>query len=171
MRIFYHLTSLILPKLTNYFWSVFSDPDLHTHPQTPSYNSYFHFPLLNSLQRTRRRPKLCQNWLKMSSVYSATRPNTKLENHPCRLSATTRTIYLQLPSISGGCLLQPQTEGAPCRGKIAWQPHYSICKSKRVLECSPIITYAVCGPIIRSAVSLRMQSHNTICSVCCNAAE
>jgi hypothetical protein len=35
---------------------------------------------------------------------------------PCRLSATAYSIYLQPPSISGGCLLHPQPEDMPCRG-------------------------------------------------------
>jgi len=140
VRIFYHLTSLILSKLANYFWICLQWPRLIETPSNSKLNSYFHFPLLRSLQKTCRRTKLCQNCLKMLSVYSVTRPNTKLENHPRRLSTTTRAIYLQLPSKSGGCLLQPQTEGTPCRGKVAWQPHYSFCKSKRVLECSPITT-------------------------------
>jgi hypothetical protein len=37
---------------------------------------------------------------------------------PCRLSATAYSIYSQLPSISGGRLLYPQTEEAPCRGNM-----------------------------------------------------
>ena len=97
------------------------------------------FTLLRSLQKTCRRPRLCQS-CKLLSVYLVTRPNMKLEDHPCRLSATTCAIYLQFPSKFGGCVLQPQTGDAPCRGTMAWQPYYSICKSKRVLECSPIIT-------------------------------
>jgi hypothetical protein len=35
---------------------------------------------------------------------------------PCRLSATAYSIYSQLPSIPGGCVLHPQPEDAPCRG-------------------------------------------------------
>jgi hypothetical protein len=35
---------------------------------------------------------------------------------PCRLPATAYSIYSQLPSIPGGCLLPPQPEDAPCRG-------------------------------------------------------
>jgi hypothetical protein len=35
---------------------------------------------------------------------------------PCRLSMTAYAIYSQLPSISGGLLLHPQTEDAPCNG-------------------------------------------------------
>jgi len=35
---------------------------------------------------------------------------------PCRLSATACSIHSQLPSISGGRLLHPQHEDAPCRG-------------------------------------------------------
>jgi hypothetical protein len=34
----------------------------------------------------------------------------------CWLSATGYSIYSQLPSISGGRLLYPQPEDAPCRG-------------------------------------------------------
>jgi hypothetical protein len=34
---------------------------------------------------------------------------------PCQLSATAYSIYLQLPSKTGGCLLHPQPEDAPCR--------------------------------------------------------
>jgi hypothetical protein len=33
---------------------------------------------------------------------------------PCRLSATAYSTYSQLPSISGGRLLYPQPEDAPC---------------------------------------------------------
>jgi hypothetical protein len=35
---------------------------------------------------------------------------------PHQLSATVYSIYSQLPSISGGCLLHPQPEDVPCRG-------------------------------------------------------
>jgi len=34
----------------------------------------------------------------------------------CRLSATAYSVYSHLPSISGGSLLHPQHEDAPCRG-------------------------------------------------------
>jgi hypothetical protein len=37
---------------------------------------------------------------------------------PCRISAIAYLIYSQLPSISGGRLLHPQPEDAPCRGNI-----------------------------------------------------
>jgi hypothetical protein len=46
----------------------------------------------------------------------APRQTPKLEDHPCRLSATTYSIYSQLPSITGGRVLHPQPEDAPCRG-------------------------------------------------------
>jgi hypothetical protein len=48
----------------------------------------------------------------------APRPTPKLEDHP--LSAVRdcllNILYSQLPSISGGRLLHPQPEDAPCRG-------------------------------------------------------
>jgi hypothetical protein len=43
------------------------------------------------------------------------RPTPKLEDDPCQLSATAYSIYSQLPSISGGQLVHPQPEDAPCR--------------------------------------------------------
>jgi hypothetical protein len=43
------------------------------------------------------------------------RSTPKLEDYPCRLSATAYSIYSQLPTISGGRLLHPQSEDAPCR--------------------------------------------------------
>jgi hypothetical protein len=46
----------------------------------------------------------------------APRPTPSWRTTPCRLSATAYSIYLQLPSISGGRLLHPQPEDAPCRG-------------------------------------------------------
>jgi hypothetical protein len=36
--------------------------------------------------------------------------------NPCRLSATTYSIYSQQPSIPGGRLLHPRPEDVPCRG-------------------------------------------------------
>jgi hypothetical protein len=47
----------------------------------------------------------------------APRPSPKLEDHTCRLSATACSIYSQLPSKTGGRLLHPQPEDAPCRGE------------------------------------------------------
>jgi hypothetical protein len=44
------------------------------------------------------------------------RPNPKLEDLPMSASATAYSIYSQLHSISGGRLLHPQSEDAPCRG-------------------------------------------------------
>jgi hypothetical protein len=38
------------------------------------------------------------------------------KNTACRLSATACSVYSQLLSISGGRLLHPQPEDAPCRG-------------------------------------------------------
>jgi hypothetical protein len=46
----------------------------------------------------------------------APRPTPSLRTTPSWLSATAYLIYSQLPSISGGCLLQPQPEDAPCHG-------------------------------------------------------
>jgi hypothetical protein len=43
-------------------------------------------------------------------------PPQKLEDHPCQLSSTSYSTYLQLPSISGGRFLHPQLEDAPWRG-------------------------------------------------------
>jgi hypothetical protein len=48
----------------------------------------------------------------------APRPTPKLEDHPCRLSATAYSIYSRLPSISGGHLLHPQPEDAPWDGMV-----------------------------------------------------
>jgi hypothetical protein len=46
----------------------------------------------------------------------APRPTPKLGTTPCRLSATAYSTYSQLPSKTGGNLLHPQPEDAPCRG-------------------------------------------------------
>jgi hypothetical protein len=43
-------------------------------------------------------------------------PKPKLNDHPLSAVATAYWIYPQLPSISGGRLLHPQTEDAPYRG-------------------------------------------------------
>jgi hypothetical protein len=45
-------------------------------------------------------------------------PNPVLEGYPCRLTATACSIHSQLPSTSGGRLLHPQPEDAPCRGDM-----------------------------------------------------
>jgi hypothetical protein len=47
----------------------------------------------------------------------APRPTPSWRPTPCRLPATAYSVYLQLPSISGGHLLYPQPEDAPCRGE------------------------------------------------------
>jgi hypothetical protein len=46
----------------------------------------------------------------------APRQTPNLEYHPYRLSAIAFSIYLQLPSVSGGDILHAQPENAPCRG-------------------------------------------------------
>jgi len=58
---------------------------------------------------------------------SASLPTPKLENHP--LSAVRDrlfNIYSLLPSMSGGCLLHPQPEDAPCRG-VLFHVFYFCC--------------------------------------------
>jgi hypothetical protein len=44
------------------------------------------------------------------------RPTPSLRTTPCQLSTTAYSIYSQLGSISGGRLLHPKSENAPCRG-------------------------------------------------------
>jgi hypothetical protein len=49
------------------------------------------------------------------------RPTLKLQEHPLSPAATAFLIHSQLPSTSGGRLLHPQPEDAPCsadRGPI-----------------------------------------------------
>jgi hypothetical protein len=57
---------------------------------------------------------------------------------PCRVSKTVYSIYLQLPPISGGRLLHPQSEDAPCcadRNLHDMEPHrypYVIMTSQQI---------------------------------------
>ncbi|KAJ4445991.1 hypothetical protein ANN_12677 [Periplaneta americana] len=44
------------------------------------------------------------------------RPTPKLEDHPSSAVRDAYSIYSQLSSISGGRLLNPEPEDAPCRG-------------------------------------------------------
>jgi hypothetical protein len=59
-------------------------------------------------------------WSFVTSLFFMVRTCLPHAQHPswrtthCRLSVTAYSIYLQIPSISGGRLLHPQPEDAPC---------------------------------------------------------
>jgi hypothetical protein len=88
-------------------------------PNMPRSKPHVLFPVLRSCQRIHPGPTVCRilrnNFLGVGICYlPAQSPSWKAT--PFRLSATAYSIYWQLPSISGGRLLHPQLEGAPCRG-------------------------------------------------------
>jgi hypothetical protein len=71
-------------------------------------------PLYVIFQRIRSSPRPFVTYL--NELYGeqslASSPTPSWRTTPCRLSATAYSIYPQLPSISGGRLLHPQTEDA-----------------------------------------------------------
>jgi hypothetical protein len=70
--------------------------------------------LLTSFQRTSPSPWPCEIFLNMSSFYGG--ELLALGPTVYRLSATVYSIHLQLSCTSGGLLLHPYPEDAPCRG-------------------------------------------------------
>jgi hypothetical protein len=102
------------------FWHCLQRPWPIEAPNIPHSKSHVHFLRLRSFQSIcpilRPFVTFCNAFLFYGGELSAPRPTPKLEGHPCRLSATAYSIYLQLPSISGGRLLHPQPEDVPCRG-------------------------------------------------------
>jgi hypothetical protein len=78
------------------------------------------FPLLRSCQRISPGPRRFETFRNVLQFYSEgllthAQPSSS-STTPCLLSATSYSIYSQLPSISVGFLLHPQPEDTPCRG-------------------------------------------------------
>jgi hypothetical protein len=103
---------------------------------------------------TRARPRLCIVFRNIVFFYGeellAPRPTPKLEDHPCRLSAT---AYLQLPSIFGGrsSIRNPRTRHAVVTG-IHWTWRFI---TTRILICEcPEIVHSfsqLCSPSFNNA--------------------
>ena len=71
----------------------------------PLAKPHVQFPFLTSFQRIRPSPMFCGILLNAVNCYGvellATRPTTKLEDTPCRMSAVVYSIYYQLHFVSG----------------------------------------------------------------------
>ena len=71
--------------------------------------THVQFPFLTSFQRISPSPRFCEIFRNAVSCYGvemlATRPTTKLEDTPCRMSAVVYSIYYQLHFVSGDHLL------------------------------------------------------------------
>ena len=103
-----HLTSCTPTKsnlyLANSLAAAISEPALYKTPNIQSTKSHVPLSLLWSYQSISPGPSLCL-WIFRNKIGSlseqllAPHPTSKLEDHPCRLSATIYSIYSQLPSI------------------------------------------------------------------------
>jgi hypothetical protein len=90
-------------------------------PNIPCSKSHIHTPSPLSFQSIRPNPRSYVTFRNKLFYYGeellAPRSTPRLEDHPLSVVATAHSIYWQLPSIPGGCLLHPQPENAPCSGE------------------------------------------------------
>jgi hypothetical protein len=79
----------------------------------------------------------------------------KLQGHPCRMSATAYSIYLQLSSIPRGHLLHPPSEDVPCHGTTLTDQN---CMHKEIK--SRINSGNACYHLVQSLLSSCLLSRN-----------